>query len=296
MAYALTVQRTIGVLGLGRMGSRIAVRLAAAGHSVSGFDPDPGVVIPDGVERAASASALCAASAVLLSALPGLAELAEAEGGIVAALAPGSLWIDLTSGDPQLAARITTRCEAVGIDVVFAPMGGGPDAAASGDLVFYAGGAAGVIERASATLSTLGAVEWCGPGPGDGLTIKLVANLLWFGQLAAVAEATSLAASLGVPTETLERVLPRTAAASSLLDGYLPLVLHDEPVPSFGIDRVVEELSTLERLAGERPFELSRLVARLHRDALERFGSVDDELLVARLLRERDGGFGHPEG
>ncbi|MES2169536.1 MAG: NAD(P)-dependent oxidoreductase [Actinomycetota bacterium] len=285
--------QTIGVLGLGRMGSHIAERLAAAGHPVIGFDPDAAATAP-GVGRAESVEALCAASTVLLSVLPGRAELAESEAGIVAALAPGSLWIDLTSGDPELAVLIATRCDAAGVSVVFAPMGGGPAAAASGDLVFYTGGPS--VDRARPMLELLGAVEHCGPGAGDGLTVKLVANLLWFGQLAAVAEATSLAESLGLAAETLERVLPRTAAASALLDGYLPLVLRGEPEPSFGIDRMVEELATLERLAGDRPFELSRLVARLHRDALERFGSIDDELLVARLLRERDGGFGHRQG
>jgi 3-hydroxyisobutyrate dehydrogenase len=270
------------------MGSGIATRLAAAGHTVVGFDPDD-TAGPD-IPHAASADALCADSHILVSVLPGLAELAAVERDIVGCLKPGSLWIDLTSGDPELATRIAARCEEAGIAVVFAPMGGGPASAASGDLVFYAGGPS--VDRALPVLEELGTVERCGPGPGDGLTIKLVANLLWFGQLAAVAEATSLAVSLGVPAETLESVLPRTAAASALLDGYLPLVLHDEPVATFGVDRVIEELDTVERLAADSPFELSRLVARMHREARQRFGSVDDELLVARLLRERDRGLG----
>jgi hypothetical protein len=52
---------------------------------------------------------------------------------------------------------------------------------------------------------------------------------------------------------------------------------------------VVEELDTLVRLANEYtvPFELSTLVARQHRDALDRFGAVDGELLAAKLLEER---------
>ncbi|MCU1413109.1 MAG: hypothetical protein JWN80_449 [Microbacteriaceae bacterium] len=286
--YALSVQETIGVLGLGRMGSPIAARLSATGLSVIGSDPDASTA--PGIARAASPEALCETVNILLTVLPGLAELVTAADGIVEGLRPGSLWIDLTSGDPEFASRIAARCEAADISVVFAPMGGGPAAAASGDLVFFASGPS--VGRAAALLEKLGTIEHCGPGAGDGLTIKLVANLLWFGQLAAVAEATSLAGSLGIPPETLERVLPRTAAASALIDDYLPRVLGGEPVPSFGIDRVIEELETLERLAGGSPFELSRLVARLHRDARQRFGSVDDELLVARLLRERDGGLG----
>jgi 3-hydroxyisobutyrate dehydrogenase len=75
------------------------------------------------------------------------------------------------------------------------------------------------------------------------------------------------------------------------IDEYLDRLLTGDYLENFGIDRCVEELETLVRLADTRgvPFELSSLVARQHRDALERFGAVDGELLAAKLLEERAG-------
>jgi 3-hydroxyisobutyrate dehydrogenase-like beta-hydroxyacid dehydrogenase len=86
-------------------------------------------------------------------------------------------------------------------------------------------------------------------------------------------------------------VLGRSAAGSAFLDEYGDALLAGDVLPTFGIDRVVEELDTLTSLAGEAsaPFDLSSVVARLHRDALAHFGAVDGELLVAALLERESG-------
>ena len=75
------------------------------------------------------------------------------------------------------------------------------------------------------------------------------------------------------------------------IDEYLDRLLAGDYLETFGIDRCVEELETLVRLAELHvvPFELSTNVARLYREALERFGAIDGELLAAKLLEERAG-------
>ncbi|CAN5281960.1 NAD(P)-dependent oxidoreductase [soil metagenome] len=267
----------IGVLGLGRMGAPIA-RALAVHHEVAGYDP---VVAPgDPVALAASVE-------VLVTVLPGSAEAATLA-PVLAALAPGSLWIDLTSSDPRVIRRLTKTQE---IDVVGAPMAGGPAAAESNLLRFQVGGAAAAVERARPILEILGTVDVVGEDVGDGYTAKLLANLLWFGQVVAVSEAMLLGTALGVPAATLRRTLGASAGGSAFIDEYLDRLLERDYAETFGIDRVVEELDTLAALAQQEgvPFELSSLVARLHREALERFGPVPGELLAAKLLEERAG-------
>ena len=85
--------------------------------------------------------------------------------------------------------------------------------------------------------------------------------------------------------------LASSAGGSVFIDEYLDKLLDGDYLESFGLDRIVEELDTLADLAREEgvPFELSELVVRLHRDALEKFGAVDGELLAARLLELRAG-------
>lgn len=268
----------IGVLGLGRMGLPISQRLAAAGYDVVGYD-----VALDGPELAP------ASVDVLVTVLPGPVEAEAAlTGSGFAALRPGGLWLDLTSNAPDVAERLAASAP---VAAVGAPMAGGPTAAKDGSLRFYVGGGPVAVERARPILEVLGDLEVVGTSVGDGYTVKLIANLLWFGQVVAVTEALLLGVSLGVPVEVLRSTLATSAGGSVFIDEYLDRLLEGDYLETFGIDRVVEELETLVRLAETKgvPFELSSLVARQHREALERFGAVDGELLAAKLLEQRAG-------
>lgn len=268
----------VGVLGLGRMGAPIA-RALAQHHEVVGYDP---------VVQPGDPVALAASVEVLVTVLPGTAEL-DSLPPVLAALRPGSLWLDLTSSDPRVIRRLSSETQAT--LVVGAPMAGGPAAAEASRLSFHVGGAPAAVERARPLLELLGTVDAVGDDVGDGYTAKLLSNLLWFGQVVAVSEALLLGASLGLDLAVLRRTLAAGAGGSRFIDEYLDRLLEGDYAETFGVDRVVEELDTLASLAQQEgvPFELSRLVARLHREALDRFGPVPGELLAAKLLEERAG-------
>ena len=266
----------VGVLGLGRMGSRVAAGLVAAGFEVRGWDPV--------VASSISLDEVVASAEVLVTVLPGSAEVAALEGTLTG-LSDGALWLDLTSSDPTVVEGIVER---TGVLALGAPMGGGPDAADARTLRFFAGGSAEALERALPLLQSLGTVDHIGLAIGAGYTAKLLANLLWFGQVVAVTEALLLGQSLGLDPASLRATLASSAGGSAFLDDYAESLLVGDYLETFGIDRVVEELDILVRLAAERrvPFELSELVARTHREALRRYGAVSGELLAAKLLNE----------
>jgi 3-hydroxyisobutyrate dehydrogenase len=284
----------IGVLGVGRMGRPIAQRLHRAGFVVTVFDIDAERATAAGTAVAGSAAELAEASDILVTVLPGIPELRDAllgDGRLVDVLAAGSLWLDFTSNDPRVAREVADAAEARGVAAVGAPMAGGVTAAESGSLRFYAGGPASAIDRAGPVFDTLGSVDVIGAAIEAGYTAKLLANLLWFGQVVAVTEALLLGQSLGLSPAFLRDQLASGAGGSVFIDEYLDRLLEGDYLETFGIDRCVEELETLASLAQAAgvPFELSSTVARLHREALQRFGAVDGELLAARLLEERAG-------
>lgn len=289
----------VGVLGLGRMGLPIATALRAAGFEVVAFDPSPErskLATDAGLAVAASSDDLAATVDVLITVLPGPIELEYAlvAQGVIDRLGGGALWLDLTSGAPDVAERLAAFASDRGVATVGAPMAGGPAAAATRSLRFFVGGAPAAIERAEPLLIALGgsgAIERIGDRVGSGHIAKLLANLLWFGQAVAVTEALLLGVSLGVRVDVLRRSLASSAGGSVFIDEYLDRLLAGNYLETFGIDRCVEELETLVRLAELQavPFELSSNVARLYREALERFGAIDGELLAARLLEERAG-------
>jgi len=272
------------------MGLPIAARLVEHGFAVTVVDPavSPGVITAVGARPAVDAVGLACLSEVVITVLPGRRELAESMPSIIGAMTPGSLWLDLTSGDPLLTTELAEQAGGRGIAAVSAPIGGGPAGAAAGALTFYLGGS---DDRAIRILGALGTVEPAGTDPADGQTVKLLANLLWFGQAVAVTEAMLLGQAAGLDPSNLRRLLARSAGGSVFIDRHLDSLLAGDYLEDFGLGRVVEELDTLVGLAERTgsPFELSGLVTRLHREALERFGQVDGELLVARLLELRAG-------
>jgi 3-hydroxyisobutyrate dehydrogenase-like beta-hydroxyacid dehydrogenase len=276
------------------MGAPVVRKLIDAGFLVGAYDPIEGRSAESGAAVAASAAELALGSDILISVLPGAPEAAEVllgAGSVIQSLPTESLWLDFTSNDPRAARRVADLAAARRIDAVGAPMAGGVAAAERGELRFFVGGSDGAVARARPVLEALGSFERVGDTVDAGYTAKLLANLLWFGQVVAVTEALLLGASLGLEPARLRGILARGAGGSVFIDEYLDRLLDGDYLETFGIARCVEELEILVSLAGgaDVPFELSDTVARIHREALARFGAVDGELLAAKLLEERAG-------
>ena len=283
----------VGILGLGRMGAPIARRLSER-FATSVFDADPARL--RGFEAVSPSSAGLAASVdVLVTVLPGPGEVRAAlvDDGALDALAPGSLWLDLSSNDPRVSDELAARAAARGVESAAAPIGGGPAEARDGRLTFFLGAPSSVEARVRDLLAPLGVPlePLAGRTAGAAQLAKLLANGLWFGQAVAVTEALLLGRSRGLDPVVLRALLAGSAGGSAFLDRHAGALLAGDPMADFGLDRVVEELDTLERLAIEAgvAHDLLARVAALHRDALAVYGAVDGELLGARLLLERSG-------
>jgi 3-hydroxyisobutyrate dehydrogenase-like beta-hydroxyacid dehydrogenase len=270
----------IGVIGLGRMGRRIATRLAAAGHLITGYDRDPNAAAE--FAPADSIASLVASSDAVLTVLPGTPEFLE----VASALAEARLWIDLTSADPRTVASV-----AEGRRLVGAPMGGGPEDAEGGTLRLYVSGRTGDVAEARPLLDVLGTVVPIGERPGDGYVVKLLANLLWFEHSVAATEALLVGQALGLDPGALRAVLAESAGGSRYLTEHAPSLLDGDYLTDFGLDRVVEELDAITGIASQTGVaaEVAELVARLHREALAAYGPIPGELLASALLERRSG-------
>ena len=286
----------IGVLGTGRMGLPIARTLKAAGHDVLAYDADwstESSLRDAGIVAVANADALAATVDVLLTVLPdGAAVHAARISGL--ALRPGSLWIDLSSGDPRLSDPDQASARVRGIRAVSAPMKGGPADAAAGTLGFFVSGPRPDVADALTILRDLGpasATTIVGERAGDAQVVKLLANLLWFGQVIAATEALLLGVRLGLDVGVLREALGASAGGSAFFDRHVDRLLSGDYLEDFPLDRCVAELRAITQLAREAgtPAELTELVTRIHEEALDRFGPVMGELLAARLLEERAG-------
>lgn len=287
------VTTTVGVIGVGRMGTPLCGRLSHAGFTVIATDRRPEC------EAAASAAGarwitetppLLDAADVLLTVLPGSAELEEVMAAAIPALGPGKTWIDMTSAAPRQGRELMDRVEQHGAECLEATLGGGVAAARAGTLQLFVGGHPAVIARQRRLLEVLGRIEHVGDH-GAGYLAKLLVNCLWFAQAVAVGETLVLAAREGLDLEQLLGAIQRSAADSEFVRAHAGDLLSGDHLTSFGLDRCCDQLDAIVRLATEQglPCELVASVQRAYRDALERYGPIDGELLAVARLEERAG-------
>jgi 3-hydroxyisobutyrate dehydrogenase len=287
----------IALIGAGRMGTPLCGRLVRAGHVVTASDLLPEreeAVRALGAEWAPTAAEAAAGADVLITVVPGPAEAdAALADAVFATLAPGAVWIDLTSNAPDAAVPLRARAAAQGVDALEAPMGGGPDDAEHGRLRLFVGGPVEVLDRCRPLLESLTAsdrITHLG-GPGTGYTAKLLVNLLWFGQAAATAEALLLGRRAGIDLDVLRDTLAVSAAGSDFIRRDLTSLFAGDYLRSYGLDRIHDQLRAVTGAARDlgTPHEIADTVLGLHRRALERFGPVDGELLGVALLEEAAG-------
>jgi 3-hydroxyisobutyrate dehydrogenase len=288
------MSRRIGIVGLGRMGLPMCLRLSERGFAVSATDLRPEVrmsVTEAGAHWDGSAAEVAARSDVLITMLPGPDEVSEVAGQVIEAMAAGCTWIDMSSATPAVAANIALAAESREVRVLDAPVGGGPPEARNGRLLVFVGGSGDDLASQRDVLDSLGdRVVHVGPA-GSGYAVKLIVNMLWFEQAVAGAEALSLAVRIGLDPETVRLAVQQSAAASRFMEQDAPALMRGDTYDMFSLARCHEELAGVLALGKQLhvPLAVAERVAALYGDALERYGDADGELLAARLVAERAG-------
>lgn len=278
----------IGFVGAGLMGAPMVRRLVEAGHDVvvSSRTPerlrDRGWTVVDSPARAAEgAEAIC-------SIVPDAPEVTEVVHSVLETAPPGSVIVEMSTISPEVARTLATECAVRGISYMDCPVSGGPTGAAAGTLAIWVGGTEEAFQRAKPVLDVLGEeakIRHCG-GPGAGLVVKLVNNLLGAVNAAAVAEALAAARAEGVdPALVIDAVMDGTGANWQLAHLFPNKVLRGDYEPGFKLAHMVKDVrvacALAESLGVEQPVGetvLGRLVT-----ALERFGPDVDYGSVARL-------------
>ncbi|MGV8895419.1 MAG: NAD(P)-dependent oxidoreductase [Rhodoglobus sp.] len=222
----------VAVLGLGAMGLPMATRLATE-LTVHGFDiadarlalaADAGIAPFD-----SAAAAVSGVDAVLLAVRNGeqLRDVLFGETGIAGALTPGSVVIMTSTVGINDVKAVAAQLEPFGIELVDAPLSGGPVRAGEGDLLIVVGASPAAREKAQPVLELLAStLTIIGDVAGDGQAFKTVNQLLCGIHIAAAAEALALADSLGLNVETTLATLSAGAAGSFMLANRGPRMLE----------------------------------------------------------------------
>jgi len=209
--------------------------------------------------------------------------------GLLAGMAPGSVWVDMSTSIPAVADRV--RAVAGEVAVLDAPVSGMATGAQAGTLQIFVGGDEVVFERVRPLLEAMGDPErivYVGAN-GAGYTVKLMLNLLWFAHLVATAEVLSIGTRAGVDLATLRRCLLASPAASNFLANDVLSVLTDGDYDeSFALALACKDLGLAVNLAGAVgvPAELSALVEQIYRRARAQYGDDGGEMLPIKLYED----------
>lgn len=272
--------KTIGFIGLGRMGQLMAANLAKEGFAVHSFDLN-------GSGNCASARKAAEGAEVLITMLPDGEAVREAVLEAMPALRPGAVVIDMSSSDPAATRALGLALARNRIDLVDAPVSGAMAKARDATLAIMAGGAVEVVEKITPILKTMGKqIFHVGP-LGAGHAVKALNNYLGAAGTLAGFEALLVARAFGLdPAPMLEAINASTGRNSTTERKIPQQVLTGAFASGFKLALMAKDVGIAAALArdlGVRAPYLSETL-RLWRAAQKRLPAGADHTEIFHFL------------
>jgi 3-hydroxyisobutyrate dehydrogenase len=165
------------------------------------------------------------------------------EGGMLAAAAPGTVLVDMTTSEPALAAEIGAQGSARGVHALDAPVSGGDVGARDGTLSIMVGGPADVVEAVRPCFEAMGRTVVHQGDHGAGQHTKAVNQTLVAGTMVAVCEALLYAHRAGLDPARVLSSVSSGAAGSWALSNLAPRILDGDFAPGFYVDHFVKDMA-----------------------------------------------------
>jgi len=289
----------VGFIGLGTMGSSMALNVRAAGYEIVVNDIRREAGAPHlqaGASWGDSAGKVAEAADVVFTSLPGpreVEEVALAEDGLFAGMRRGTAWFDLSTNSPTVVRRLHEHFAAKGVAMLDSPVSGGPAGAKSRKLALWVSGDKTAFDRHKLVLDAIGdQAMYVGP-IGAGTVAKLVHNTAGYAILAALAEVFTLGVKAGVEPLALwqavrQGAFGRRRTFDRLAEQFLPSLFDP---PAFALKLAHKDITLATELGRELNVTL-RIAALLHEElteALNRGWAERDSRIFMLLQEERAG-------
>jgi 3-hydroxyisobutyrate dehydrogenase len=287
----------IGFIGTGSMGSPVASNLLRAGHELLVHDLDPAAaagLVAEGARWCPTAAEAGTGADVVLFSLPSHHEVSQVcfePGGLLAAMSPGAYLIDLTTISVSLVPKLVAAQQEHGIRYLAAPVSQGVDNAALGRLSIFVGGSDADYAACTPLLETIATVIIHTGDHFSALSAKLLTNLLWYINAAAIGEALVLGARSGIELPVLQQVILNSCGTSWVAEHDIPSIYDGSYDPSFTTKLCTKDLGLISELASTLgvPAELGAAAEQIFQRSERLYGSDSPELSVVRHLEEVTG-------
>jgi 3-hydroxyisobutyrate dehydrogenase-like beta-hydroxyacid dehydrogenase len=280
------------------MGSAIARNLLSKNYEVHAYNrtqektkalADKGAIIHP-TPRDAAANDVDVAITMLTD-HEAVRDVAMGRDGFLEAMKKGSVWIDMSTILPEASIEQATECETRGIERLDAPVMGGPQQAARGELVLVVGGRKDIFAKYLGLMQQLGnEVVYMGPH-GTGHKTKLAFNLYLAIQSAGFSEALTLAQSIGIDAKDFVDVVNKTPHKNHYTETKGPRVCRKDFTPSFTLKMMRKDLTLVQDEATAKKISLpvTSTVLALYTAAVNQGLSELDYSSIALLLQRING-------
>jgi len=287
---------TVAFIGLGAMGSRMAMNLHAAGHKLRVCNRDRAKTKPfadKGIEVCDSPAAAAKGAEFVCSIVSddiATNEVMLGAKGVVDAAAPGTIILDSSTNTPAMAREVAFAARAKGIFYLDAPVSGSMAQAQGKELVILVGGDKAAYDKAQPVLLAMGRMVRRIGDTGAGATLKLINNMLSATLTAAIAEAAIAAEAANLDRDAAMEVLAEGAAGSRLMKTKLPKMFKRDFTPQFQLELMDKDLRYFLALAQEldRPAPIASLIRSQYQAAKRaQLGKLDSCAVFLQAAGER---------
>ncbi len=282
----------IGFVGLGNVGEKLAGSLLRNGFDLTVRDLEKAsaqALLTDGANWGESSEVMAQSCDVIITCLPSpavSAQVMEEEGGVLAGLSEGKIWLEMSSTDADEIRRLGSLVEARGAIPVDCPVSGGCHRAATGNIAIFAGGKREAFEKVLPLLATLGRNVLHTGELGTASILKVATNYLAGVQLISTGEAFMVAKKAGIDLGVAYEAIRISSGNSFVHETEGQLILNGSYNINFTMDHEVKDLALFDDLGKKYdvPLEMSPLAVSIMRDGLAKYGPrVWSSMVVKRL-------------
>ena len=287
-----TAKPLVAVIGLGSMGFGMATSLRRAGFEVTGCDAMADCVarfVKDGGKDAKTPAEAAKAADIVISVVLNAAQtetILFGKDGVSETLKKDAVFVSSATMDPEVARRLAKQLEATGRHYLDAPISGGAQRAAQGELTILASGSPAAFAKARPVLDAMAAKLYeLGDAPGQGAAFKMINQLLAGVHIAAASEAITFAARQGLDLRKVYEVITASAGNSWMFENRVPHVINGDYKPRSAVEIFVKDLGIVQDMArGARfPVPLASAALQMFLMAAASGMGRDDDASVARL-------------
>jgi 3-hydroxyisobutyrate dehydrogenase-like beta-hydroxyacid dehydrogenase len=278
---------TVGLIGLGNMGTAVAERILAAGYPLLVYNrtPEKARSLKEaGASVVDSPADLASRVDVVLTSLADDEAFEAVAQEVVGAARPGTVLVDLSTVSPAVSARVASQAEDASVEYLRAPVSGNPSVVRAGNLSFMVSGSPETLERVQPVLRAIGPTIHHVGDAEQARVVKLAINLMIGGLAQLMSEALVLGEAAGVSREALLEVMGSSAAGAPFVKYKTEPLLREDFSATFTTALMEKDIDLILDAADDVGVELpvAKEMKTLIRAAIEA-GYGDDDLMALFL-------------